>query len=105
MCIVGAFYSMHYANQYRKLAESPEYLNIKYDIEKHSNIAQLKKITLQLHSNSIQDAYDNSDTFMGLSEVLIAFSIILVITIILFYKHTVSNKSSNLTGAKNAPPS
>ena len=98
-------FSFTYSNKYTSLAEHTEYLELRTKLENQSDIESLRKVTLHLHESTIMNAKDNSDGFMNLAEMFLSFSLIILFTLYGFYKYTVSNKSSNLTGANDAPSS
>jgi len=87
------------------MAEDTEYLELRIKLKNHNDIELLRKTALHLHESTVMNAKDNSKGLMNLAEVFLILSILLSIILYEFYKYTVSNNSSNLTNANDAPSS
>jgi hypothetical protein len=105
MCITAAAYSLHYSNQYDAISNNIEYKEIARNIKNINEIEKLRSITLQLHQNTMDDTIDNRETMYKSFETWLALSFMVSLIIYFYNKDNVSNKSSNLTGAKDVPPS
>jgi len=105
MCITGALFSFYYSHKYAQMSENAQYIEISRKIQNIHELEKLRAIALQLHQNTIDDAVDNSKTIQNYYEVLLSLSTLLLLVLYFYYRDNVSNNSSNLTGAKDAPPS
>ena len=105
MCITGALFSFYYSHNYALMSENSQYIDISRNIQNINELEKLRVIALQLHQNTIDDAVDNSKTMHNYFEVLLSLSLLLLLVLYFYYRDNVSNNSSNLTGAKDAPPS
>jgi len=106
--VVATFFGLHYVSN--ELGQSNSKVDYQAIIEKTNNtsdIAWLKKGLLMALDHRQLAHSSMAHSYISFSYLLPAFSIFYLANIFLLIKLRAnsSNKSSNLTGAENAPPS
>jgi len=108
MPFVSFVLSNWYTNEIRQIHNDHPYDEITHIIKNINDIDKVKELYITSLENERNTTKDSIDTYQEFTEMLLYFAIGNVIFLFLLYRvlsNKVYNKSLNLTGAKNAPPS
>ncbi len=105
LSLSSATTAFYYTYKFNELSETPSNVDIQELITSKDDVESLQKLSLFLHSEVVRGDEDYTKLLENIGGVLLGISALCLIALISFYRDSVSNKSLNLTGAKDAPPS
>jgi hypothetical protein len=93
MFLIGATFLVQPGNKYEHLANDIDFLALETKIQNQNDIEIVKKTALLLHEESANNAKGNSAMLHSLSKLFVALFFICLITLVMFYKYSISNNA------------